>query len=395
MFTIVSIITVFLAILYALLIFNFKKGWGRITVFASWRLGEKTKSRKDAKALRVNAKFSIIISARNEAENIKDCMADIIAQDYPSQNFEIIVVDDFSEDNTSEIVKQFAIQNPGFDIRLIRMADLQLKEQNSFKKAAITLAINESKHAWIITSDADCRRGTEWLSTIASFIDRNNPVLVSAPVCLNGSDRFFDKAQSLEFMGLVGIGGASIALKNPNMCNGANLIYQKDAFKEVKGFEGNDDIASGDDEFLMHKMFAKWPDKISFLKSPDAIVFTKPESDFKSFIQQRKRWVSKSRKYANKNITSVLSGAWVFHLMLLICLVSGIFNWEYLVVFCLAFGLKLIAEYTFLDKVSDFFSRKKLLGIFIPAAFLYIFYVLFIGIYGNFGGYKWKGRKVQ
>ena len=327
--------------------------------------------------------------------NIHDCLADIVAQDYPSQNFEIIVVDDFSEDETAPIVEQFAHDNPGFNLRLIRMSDQPVTENNSFKKAAINLAIGESRNPWIITSDADCRRGAKWLTTIAAFIEENHAVMVSAPVCLHKSDNFFDQTQSLEFMGLVGIGGASIALKNPNMCNGANLVYRKNAFIEVKGFQGNDDIASGDDEFLMHKMFLKWPDKIFFLKSPEAIVYTKPESDLSSFLQQRKRWVSKSRKYSNKNITAVLSGAWVFHLMLLICLFAGIFDWKYLVVFCISFGLKLVAEYTFLKKVSDFFNREKLLRILIPAGLLYIFYVLFIGIYGNFGRYKWKGRSVQ
>jgi len=393
-FAIVAIITLIFAILYALLIFNFRKGWNKLNIFST----KEITSRKDAKALseisESDLSFSIIISARNEAPNIKDCLGDIIAQDYLSQNFEIIVVDDFSEDETATVIEQFATENPGFNMHLIKMSDQPVKENNSFKKAAITLAIGESRNPWIITSDADCRRGAKWLATIAAFIEENHAVMVSAPVCLKESDDFFDQAQSLEFMGLVGIGGGSIALKNPNMCNGANLIYKKDAFLEVKGFKGNNEIASGDDEFLMHKMFSKWPDKIFFLKNPEAIVYTKPETDLSSFIQQRKRWVSKSRKYSNKNITAVLSGAWLFHLMLLICLVAGIFDWKYLVVFCIAFGLKLMAEYTFLKKVSDFFNREKLLGILIPAAFLYIFYVLFIGIYGNFGGYKWKGRRV-
>jgi len=387
-FVIIAIITLVFAIAYALLILNFLRGWNS---FASLRLGEKIDSRKGAKT----QSFSIIISARNEALNIRDCLADIIAQDYPPQNFEVIVIDDFSEDSTADIVNQFVAENRSHSIRLVKLSDEPITERNSFKKAAIKLGVEKSIFPWIITSDADCRRGNKWLESIASFILENDPVMVSAPVCLKGSDNFFDQAQSLEFMGLVGIGAASLALKSPNMCNGANLVYKKNAFYEVNGFEGNDDLASGDDEFLMHKMFSKWPDRVLFLKSADAIVSAKPETSLGSFIQQRKRWVSKSRKYSNKGITLVLTGAWIFHLLLLFNLIAGFFAPLYFIVFLIAFGLKIGSEFLFLSKVSSFFNQRKALSILIPAGFAYIFYVLFIGIYGNFGSYSWKGRVVR
>jgi len=377
---------------YALLILNFQRGWNKLTLFAPLRLSGKIDSRKDAKA---QSEFSIIISARNEEQNIGDCLLDIVSQDYPSQSFEIIVIDDFSEDNTSEIVYHFASENQGYSIRLIKLADEPIKEQNSFKKAAIKIGIEKSVFSWIITSDADCRRGPKWLASIDLFIHENDPVMVSAPVSLKGSDDFFDNAQSLEFMGLVGIGAGSLALKSPNMCNGANLAYKKEAFYEVSGFEGNDELASGDDEFLMHKMFSHWPDKVLFLKNIDAIVSTKPEKSLSAFIQQRKRWVSKSRKYSNSNITVVLSGAWIFNMLLLFNWVAGIFDPRYFIAFLAAFGLKLGAEFLFLNKVATFFNNRKALSVLIPAGFVYIFYVLFIGIYGNFGSYDWKGRTVR
>jgi len=392
-FVIIAIITLVLAIAYALLILNFSKGWSSLSSVASLSrtVGKSLFSRKGAKT----QSFSIIISARNEALNIRDCLADIIAQDYPLQNFEVIVIDDFSEDDTVDIVNQFVAENRSHSIRLVKLSDEPITERNSFKKAAIKLGVEKSIFPWIITSDADCRRGNKWLESIASFILENDPVMVSAPVCLKGSDNFFDQAQLLEFMGLVGIGAASLALKSPNMCNGANLVYKKDAFYEVNGFEGNDDLASGDDEFLMHKMFQKWPNKVLFLKSVDAIVSTKPETSLGSFIQQRKRWVSKSRKYSNGQITLVLAGAWIFHLLLLFNWVAGFFAPVYFIIFLVAFALKLISEFLFLNKVCAFFNQKKSLSVLIPAGFAYIFYVLFIGIYGNFGSYSWKGRNVK
>jgi len=85
----------------------------------------------------------------------------------------------------------------------------------------------------------------------------------------------------------------------------------------------------------------------------------------------------------------------VFHLFLLICFVAGFFNWIYFIVFLIAFALKVLAEYSFLRKVTKFFNQRIIINLLIPSALLYIFYVLFIGIYGNFGTYAWKGRKVR
>jgi len=382
-FVIIAIITFVFAIAYALLILNFRRGWNKL------------KEPLNPTPPNNELFFSIIISARNEEQNISNCLTDIIAQEYPSQNFEVIVIDDFSEDKTADIVTQFAAENQSHSIRLVKLAEENITERNSFKKAAIKIGIEKSRFSWIITSDADCRRGNRWLESISSFIDKKDPVIVSSPVCLKGSDNFFDLAQSLEFMGLVGIGAASLALKSPNMCNGANLAYKKEAFYEVNGFEGNDELASGDDEFLMHKMFQKWPDKVLFLKNNEAIVYTKPETSLKAFIQQRKRWVSKSRKYSNSRITLVLIGAWIFHLLLLFNWIAGFFAPIYFIVFLVAFALKVGSEFAFLNGVTTFFNQRKALSVLIPAGFAYIFYVLFIGIYGNFGGYQWKGRKVN
>lgn len=383
MFIIIAIITILLAILYAILISYFNLGWSRLSEFVP------------ESSIPPNVSFSIIIPARNEELNIINCLNDIINQEYPSSKFEIIVIDDFSEDKTAENVDQFISNNPKYNVSLIRLSEEKSEELNSFKKFAITIGIKQSGYDWIITSDADCRHGKKWLSTIAAFIVQNDPILISAPVTFQNPSNFFEKSQSLEFLGLIAIGAASIANKSANLCNGANLIYKKDAFYEVGGFKGVDDIASGDDEFLMHKIHAKWPDKIAFLKSHDAIAYTQPAKTLSEFIQQRKRWVSKSRKYANKSITGILISAYLYHLCLLLCLVFGFCNPLYFIVFIVAFGFKVVVEFLFLKKVTKFFNQSNVIRLLVPSAFLYIIYVLFIGIYGNFGKYEWKGRRVK
>jgi len=379
----IAFITLTLAILYGTLITYFNKGWTGLQPFVS------------DNSLPLSTAFSIIIPARNEQENIITCLEGIVNQKYPATQFEIIIMDDFSDDDTAGKVQEFIQKYPVYQVRIIKLSEENTAEKNSFKKFAITLGIKYSKYDWIITSDADCRHGHKWLATIASYIEKYNPVLVSAPVTFHEPSNFFEKTQALEFTGLIAIGAASMAQKPPNLCNGANLIYRKDVFYEVDGFKGFDDIASGDDEFLMHKIYVKYKTGVDFLKSRDAIAYTQATKTLPEFMQQRKRWVSKSGKYKNKGITAILIGAYFMHLFLLVCLIAGFIYPAYFIVFIMAFGIKLLAEYMFLSKVTKFFNQKSIINLIIPAAFLYIFYALIIGIYANFGRYEWKGRIVK
>ena len=135
-------------------------------------------------------------------------------------------------------------------------------------------AIGLAKGNLIVTTDADCIVQPEWLQTIASYYEEFGPVFIAAPVVYTNplhGDSFFKKLlkifQSLDFITLQGITGASVYKKFHNMCNGANLAYEKKVFNEVGGFEGIDQIASGDDMLLMHKIQKIYPGRIQYLKS--------------------------------------------------------------------------------------------------------------------------------
>ena len=371
-----------LALFYVLLFEYFRRGWNYLVEFKP-------------EINSGNISFSILIPARNEEQNILNCLNGIIRQEYPVSLFEIIVLDDFSEDNTVKLVKEFISENPQFDIQIISMSEHSTQTNNSYKKAAIGKGIENSKYEWIITTDADCTRNKYWLGTIASFIEKNDPVLVSAPVSFNCNNSFFQRAQALEFIGLIAIGAACIERKAPILCNGANLIYRKDVFYAVGGFAGIDTIASGDDELLMHKIHARYPEGIMFLKNENAIVHTHPCETLAEFIAQRRRWVSKSTKYENKKVTLILALSYLFNLGILGILIIGFFKPVFFTFFLLIFGVKVITEYAFYREVVSFFGEGKLLKWCIPASAAHIVYALFIGIYGNFGKYNWKGRKVK
>ncbi|MEJ7778215.1 MAG: glycosyltransferase [Daejeonella sp.] len=332
---------------------------------------------------------SILIAARNEENNIEKTILDILSQDYPSELFRLIVVDDHSTDRTAGIISSYSDR---------RVTLIQLNENeklNSYKKKAITEAIQVADGELIITTDADCRMGASWLKTIVGFYESGNYKLVSSPVAFFEEKNAFEEVQTLEFLFLIGLGAAGIGNKMPATCNGANLAYRRDVFFELKGFKGIDDLASGDDELFLHKVASAYPDGIGFCKSKDAIVYTHAKETLGEFIQQRKRWASKSTRYKNKSIVFLGVSVWLFNLLIVLNFVAGFFHPAFWMLSAGALGLKLASELFFLNAICSFAGRSRLLWYQPLTTVVHIFYLIFIGIAGNSGKYKWKGRMVR
>ncbi len=342
--------------------------------------------------------ISIIVAARNEERNIGACLKSIIDQTYTQERYEIIVTDDHSTDATASIVKSFQKTN----IVLLQLADfVEEKSLNSYKKKSIETALKVAKGDLIGTTDADCIVQRKWLETIADFYIEKQPVFVAMPVRyaipenISFVKRFFYIFQALDFMTLQGITGASVSKGFHNMCNGANLAYEKKTFYEVNGFEGIDEIASGDDMLLMDKIQKAFPGKIGYLKSEDVIVTTNPAETISEFLNQRIRWASKADRYPDKKITTVLLLVYLLNAWLFTLAIASFLSMHALYWLITGIVLKIIFELFFLFPVAQFFKNEKLLWWFIPAQPFHIVYTIVAGWLGKFGSYKWKGRKVK
>ena len=334
-------------------------------------------------------KVTILIAARNEEENIALTIDDILAQDYPADLFELIIADDHSTDRTAEIITSYT--NRG--VRL-----LQLKDElalNSYKKRAITEAIKLSTGDFLVATDADCRMGKQWLSSIVDYYQSNDLVMISSPVTYFREKTVFEFMQTLEFSYLIGIGAAFIGNNRASTCNGANFAYRKDVFYEVGGFKGIDDLASGDDELLLQKVAEKYPDQIGFLKKTEAIVYTDAKHTLKEFMQQRRRWASKSVKYKDKRVVALAVGIWLFNLSLLVNALLGFYDVYFLKLMLAQFAFKYLFEIIFLLPIMAFFKRKRLVGLLSIISPIHVIYFVYVGIMGNAKRYDWKGRNVK
>lgn len=331
---------------------------------------------------------TVIIPARNESMSISACIEALLTQQYPRHLLDIVVVNDHSEDDTATIVQAYSTRFPQ-----VRLLHLPMQQGRAYKKAAVTHGIAHSTGDIILTTDADCTAGPQWVHAMASQFTPDTG-MVSGPVQLT-STTFAGHLQSLEFMGLIAVGAGSIEAGTPNMCNGANLAYRRETFDALGGFAGVDHLASGDDEFLMHRMAASGRYKIRFAKLREAIVYTPPQSDLAAFVRQRRRWVSKSTQYEQKSVTLVLIAAYLAILSFPVLTVFACFNPLFFWMLLSAFFWKTCCEFSVLTPAATFFRVRRLLRIVPLEQFLHIPYILYIGIAGNIGGYKWKGRKVK
>jgi cellulose synthase/poly-beta-1,6-N-acetylglucosamine synthase-like glycosyltransferase len=370
---IILFITIFLFAGYSFLIIYYWLSWRSVPGFYPKNQTSSTN-------------VSIIVPARNEEENIGNLLNALSNQTYPKNLFEIIVVNDHSTDNTTGIVKKFP------HVVLIELKDDSI---NSYKKKAIEQGITIARGDLIITTDADCMPTPKWLETMVSFHEENNSVFIAAPVVLQNNSSIIQIFQAMDFLVLQGITAASVYKQVHSMCNGANLAYEKKAFSEVNGFEGIDNIASGDDMLLMYKIWKNFPGKIHYLKSKDAIISTQPMKTWKEFFNQRIRWASKAGFYNDKRIVWVLLLVYLFNLSFLALLIAGCWLpvlWLYLVIFWFA---KTIVEFPFVYSVANFFGQQSLLTYFFFFQPLHIAYTIIAGWLGQFGSYEWKGRRVK
>ena len=366
-----------LLLLYVGLIGTFAYGWFSIPEF---------KSENSASDF---IRFDVLVPLRNEEAQVRRLLQNFRRLDYPLNQFSITLINDHSTDNTEREIRVCMAEFPEFPFRLINVAEI---EGLGSKKAAITYGIQQSDADWIVLTDADCSHAVNWLKTLSAFVVSRNAKMVYAPVMF-GSENTFQHMQALEFAGLLGIGAAAIQLKNPNMCSAANLSFSKTVFAEVGGYQDKMHLASGDDEFLLHKVFKRYPNQVFFLKNRDALVVTDANSTLRQLSDQRRRWVSKSTHYDNRYITAILIGAYLFNLSILVNLILGIWNLQFLRIGVAQLLGKALVEFSILFPVVHFFKRSALIVFLIVAEPFHILYVLIIGIWANLGAYNWKGRQ--
>ncbi|MFW5721080.1 MAG: glycosyltransferase [Bacteroidota bacterium] len=360
-------------IVYGITIISFALGWFKLKYY------------KHLNNHAVRESVSIVIACRNEEENIDNLIQSLLQQNYPKKNAEIIFVDDHSEDNTYKNLKKHAEKNNHIKI-------IQNPYKQKGKKAALAYGIKHSSSKIIVTTDADCRMGTKWLSTLAEYYSIHKPNMIIAPVAIEPSTNIFARLQALEFTSLIISGAGAAGINKPIMCNGANLLFEKSLFIEN---ELHSNYASGDDIFLMLQAKKNYNKNIHFIKSKEAIVFTKPNHTLSDFFNQRIRWTSKSKAYRDFDIIITALMVAASNLLIVYWLINTIFRPYEWYIFVLLFVIKSLANIFILIPGTKFFNQQKLLWLFFPLQLIYPFYIMVTTFCGWMANFSWKGRKLR
>jgi poly-beta-1,6-N-acetyl-D-glucosamine synthase len=367
-----ELIILFLFLLYYALIVLFWIGW---------RQALQPKPRSDKKPF-----ISVLIPARNEEMIIHQVLQDLKQQDYPGEQVEIIVIDDHSEDQTFDSVEQWKTGNPAVSLSILSL------NKTSGKKAGITEGVKHAQGEIIMCTDADCRIPKQWLSgTVDLFTDRVHMVI--GPVRLADTETLVGSCQQLEFMPLVAAGAATLSFGIPTMCNGANMAYRKQAFESVRGYEGNEGIASGDDEFLLRRILSHYPGGVVFTGQASVTVSAAPANSMGQFMQQRIRWAGKWRSHGFG--FSFLLALLIFcvHLAVLVAAAMSMLGYispwiSILILF------KAVLEYFYLQQLANFFHIRFRFVSFLVLQIVYPVYVIFFGLTANFLRAEWKNRRI-
>lgn len=380
MFLIVTIASIFL-LLYSILIFTYATWYKAIQPF------------KKSNNYSNEHSFSIIIPARNEAKNIGQCIHSVCNNNYPINLYEVIVVDDFSDDETANIVNQLKQQYN--NLKLIELSKVLGKQNlNSFKKKSIEIGIANANNDFIVCTDADCIVPKNWLKNFDAHLQTTKSVFVAAPVEFVLENTMLSNFQYIDFLAMQSITAAAVTKGFQTMCNGANLVYSRNVFYSVDGFKGIDTIASGDDMLLMEKIKAKFPNQVSYLFSKESVVKTTAAATIKEFLNQRIRWASKSKNYKDYNVITVLILVYFLNVVLFFGLLLGLFNGSLLLKFLSLIFIKSLVEYYFLYQSKNLFSTFSYVKFLMLQPF-HVVYVIIAGFLGYFKKYEWKGRKVN
>lgn len=325
--------------------------------------------------------LSVVVAYRNEEINLPKLLDSLKKQNYP--NWELILVDDHSEDNSLNHCQKWIGQFPN-EIRT-------LKNEGEGKKNALLTGVKQAKGELIVTTDADCVVEKDWLKSMAFFYQRYSPDLIIGPVRLLEENSFLSRFQLSEFIALQISGGAAALNKKAIMLNGANLACKRSVYLEANLVKN---IASGDDMFLL-EWAKKQQKKIAYLKSPKAFVYTPTEPTLSQLLRQKSRWAAKARHYSDKSILwsgFVVATTNLFQLFLL---VIGFAYPQYSLFFLLAFIARVVADVRLMHSGSDFFTYTSCVRQLLVYQLIYPFYVLVVMLYPLFVPLQWKGRKIK
>lgn len=367
--TFIGAISIGVFIFYAAFMLYFLSGLFRL---------KKKQNIYDPKELTV----SVIVAVRNEEGNIQKLLEDLSRQTYPQEKLQIIIADDRSTDRTWEIISDYVNEYNNF--KGVKIS--KLSKTMTFKKHALTKAIEKSNGEIIISTDGDCRVPNTWVKSIVNTFDEETGVVVGYSKIDTESERFFNYYQSIDFLALMSANAGTLGWGNAWTGSGQNIAYRRSDFDKINGFKPVAKRISGDDFYLVQAI-SKIA-KARYNTNPNSFVKTKSSKNVRKFISQRIRWASNTRNLFNTDLLFLL---FLFvNLFTNTILLSALLLTNYWQFLPMLFGIKFLFDTVILFYGSKIFETKIKINAYLIWFFLQPIYTPLLGILSILGKFRWK-----
>ena len=309
---------------------------------------------------------SVIISARNEAVNLRKNLPRILEQDYPE--FEIVVINDYSGDETFDLLLNWKMKEP--KLKVVNVGEQ--KPKFSGKKFALTLGIKAASHERLLFTDADCIPSSkDWIKeTMMVLSGEQNIILGYGPMTskkgfLNAMIRFETVETALNYFSFAQQGSTYMGV-------GRNLSYHRKLFFDNKGFVNHQDIKSGDDDLFINEVATKRNVNLSL--SQNAFMYSDAPDTWKKWWNQKQRHYSTAKRYkgSHKIHLFLLSTT---NLLIYIALILSLSLWVYPIIIGGTFLVRFLLQFIVHQRAYKIFKEKNLIPWFL---FLEIFYLGFL-----------------
>ncbi len=369
-FSILTITTAVLLIIYCALLLYFSQGFDRF----------KQGNSIDQPAV------TVIVPAHNEADNLPSLLGRLSIQIYPEKLTEIVLVDDRSTDDTFEIMHTFAVEHP--NVRIIHIREEEISP--SPKKQAIIRAIADSTGEIILLTDADTLPPPDWITEMVKMYDKETGLVFGyAPFRTDGRyNTLFHRMLALENFSMGAIGAAAASMNCPVTSFGANFSYRRKLFEDLDGFGDSIRHLSGDDDLFLHRAQKHPFYRTRFSAAPGSIVFTNPPLNLRHFSRQRIRFASKHLAYP-KPVVTVLAIIYLFYLCLVMNLIGCLFDSVFLIETLFFLAIKTVFELIFLYKAQKRLEKRNLLVYYPLVVIPHLLYVVFFPVLGQLFRKKW------
>ena len=332
-----------------------------------------------------NPLFSLLVPFRNESDHLPGLMENLDRL-VPVQS-QVIFVNDHSQDGSLELVQHF-IQHSK------RQHWVCINSQKTGKKGALSEGIWNSHHDLIITTDADVTLSENWIPNLLFPFSDPKVQLVAGPVLVNEAPGFFSDFQLIEWASLILVTGATFSKGSPVMCSGANLAFRKSAFYTVGGYHGNEQILSGDDEFMLKKIHAHFGrDALRYVVDRKVLVETFALDGPGEWINQRARWAGKWHLHGWNGHAFAAVGLALASGIHLSVFPLTIFSFKYVFIFVVYVLGKAAIEWFVLGAILAVYNRQRSFVSYIKASILHPVMVLCTLPFAIFSVFSWKGRK--